>query len=534
MSFLTAKDIQLSDKVEGRIFNWWIVDNIASNLIPYANSPYGRNFRCDWQWVDIRPWYTILWAKLGWTWATPFWISWYQRSDATLNRLIVGYKQDATHYLVSVATDWTQTPITTAWSITVENRMSFVNWWDNLYLMNGTDTYSKINWTTFTANVWTALWSNPRFGTFYNYSMWLAWSWTKSNEIYKSKTDNYEDFTVWWWSSADLITLTEPVTWIESNNQNLYIFTRNQIHVINDQTIRDVGWTLVYSSKALTTSEWAVNNECIVSYWNHTYFLSRSNKLKIISPQPWLWAFDVQELSHRLYRGIDNTMKTLDPDQSNAFAYVDTKNSLIKWHTKTLGSSFNNLVIVYNILWDWFLIDNNKFFNNGCFFDWNSYTISALEDKIYQDEYWNTDDDMPIQFEYHSKDIDLWYPTQLKELWAYRLFLWMNDLATVTVQTYANWWLVDTLTLTSADVPLSIWWIGTQMIWTQSIWTEWFAWAPWLSNVIKVRQKGYLQVRATKFRFVFRCSSLWARILLQDLLPKMEMCTEKSSPTWNY
>ena len=46
--------------------------------------------------------------------------------------------------------------------------------------------------------------------------------------------------------------------------------------------------------------------------------------------------YDVQELTHRPYKGISNTMAQLDPDQSGAFAMVIPDQNIVKWHMKTI------------------------------------------------------------------------------------------------------------------------------------------------------------------------------------------------------
>ena len=46
MSQATAKFIPLEDKT-GNVFTGGIIDNSESWMIPYKNTPYGRNFRVN-------------------------------------------------------------------------------------------------------------------------------------------------------------------------------------------------------------------------------------------------------------------------------------------------------------------------------------------------------------------------------------------------------------------------------------------------------------------------------------------------------
>lgn len=63
---------------------------------------------------------------------------------------MVGYKNDATHYLVTLDSAGTQVNIATAALITVETRMNFLSANDAVYCMNGVDLYGKLSGTTYT------------------------------------------------------------------------------------------------------------------------------------------------------------------------------------------------------------------------------------------------------------------------------------------------------------------------------------------------------------------------------------------------
>jgi len=64
---------------------------------------------------------------------------------------------------------------------------------------------------------------------------------------------------------------------------------------------------------------------------------------------------------------------------------------LIKRHYKKTNSVFNDICVVYDVIKDKFLADTQKFFYGGIYFKGKNYTISMIEEKVYQDEY--SDDD---------------------------------------------------------------------------------------------------------------------------------------------
>ena len=117
-----------------------------------------------------------------------------------------------------------------------------------------------------------------------------------------------------------------------------------------------------------------------------------------------MYGFEVAPLSHRKRKGITEIMESLDNDQSDSFGYYLQEKNLIKRFFKTDGASFNDICIIYDIAKDLFLVDDNKFFYDGVFFKNNNYTVSAIEEKVYKDEFAQDDDDQAINFEYRTKE----------------------------------------------------------------------------------------------------------------------------------
>lgn len=148
MSFTSAKYVTLSDK-QGKVFSGGLVDSTPPNLLPYKATPYARNFRTDGQGVTIRKGYTSLFTYDG-LGDAPFGISSYYRTAGS--RVIVGYKDDATHFLSSVnPSSLAVTQIVTGANVASEARMNFVQVGDALYCMNGADAYGKLaSGTTYT------------------------------------------------------------------------------------------------------------------------------------------------------------------------------------------------------------------------------------------------------------------------------------------------------------------------------------------------------------------------------------------------
>ena len=157
-------------------------------------------------------------------------------------------------------------------------------------------------------------------------------------------------------------------------------------------------------------------------------------------------------------------MQTLDPDQTESWAYALPDQQIIKWHVKSIGATYPDICLVYHFEYKLWMVDDNKAFYDGCWYKNKSYTISAINQSFYQDEYGYTDDDEAIQFEYRTKHIDYGDPTINKELWQSRTFLQMNTATSLEQKIYADGGLVDSKTINNALIPSIAQGIGTQAV----------------------------------------------------------------------
>jgi len=389
-------------------------------------------------------------------------------------------------------------------------------------------TFFDVNWHT-QDDVWIVnTWFLASFGTWFDNSLFIAGDPARPNRLYKSAANSPDSYTG---SGSDIFDSPYPISWLAWAGQTLYVFSRNTIDMINNNSIKQVGDILAYTSIPLEANEGASNHESIAVYWKDCYYLSASNKIKKLTPNSQLF-YDVAEVSHRTGKGIDRTMERLDKDQSQSFAYVIPEKGLIKWHVKSKGSSFNDICIVYSVIYDEFMLDTKKTFLAWINYNTKNYTISQIEPKLYRDEEWYTDDDTPIQFIYETKALDLWEPTILKEMWQARTFLWINSLAVVSQDIFKDWQLVDTKTIDKDDLPYDIDWIGTQEIWTFAIWEEAdLTKVSDLINISVVRDKWNLQQRWQVFNVRWSCSTLWARVNLQQFTPRMELLSQLTAST---
>lgn len=523
MSYRTAKRQPINTSDKRWLFSGWYVDNIDNFNIASYYSPYLRNCRLDWQSIVIRPWHSLFASLTAWAYPKGIWS--YLRTLSTNDVMVVRHNQASTKKLVTITEWWVITEITTGANILSNNRMTFSNVWDVIYCMNGSDWFGKLNGTTYTKPSTGISWFAPAFGVKFNSSHWVSWYAAYPNRVYKSVWDNYEDFNGAW---SDTFDFWEPITGLATVSEALFYFTKNTIAITNTSDVTDTAWVFTYSNRNLQVKEWATNHACIIWVGNEIYYVTSSNTINKIQRWANVYGFETLDVSHRPYTGISKIMDSLDPDQSTARGYFLPDKNLIKRHFKTLWSAINDIVIIYDITKDAFLVDTSKYFFDWIEFKGKNYTVSMVEGKVFLDEYWQDDEDSPIPFVYWTKEFYLSDPTFKKILRETRTLIDINELAWLVQEIRCDWWKIDTKTIDWDSVPWELkWGIGTQAIWEFAIGTEWSVSSSWRdSDYVEVdilRTKGALNKMCKKVQFRFTNGTLAGKVRLKNITVKHEL-----------
>lgn len=524
MSYRTAKRQPLNDSNAKRgLFWWWYADNIDNFNMKSFYSPYLRNARLDWQSIVIRPWHSLFASLTAWVY--PKGIGSYLRAVPANDVMVIRHNQDATHKLVTLTTAWVVTPIATAALITSDNRMVFSNVWDAIYCMNGADAFGMLSNTTYSNPATVPVSFTPSFGVKFNSSHRVSWSSSTPNRVFKSVGDTYGDFTN---AGSDTFDFGEPITGLATVAEALFYFTKNTIAITNSNDITDTAGAYTYSNRNLQVKEWATNHKCIVWVGNEIYYVTSSNTICKIQRGQNVYGFETVDVSHRAYTGITKLMDNLDHDQSTAFGYFLPDKNLVKRHFKSLWSSINDIVVIYDLTKDAFLVDTSKYFFDGIEFKDSNYTISMVEGKVFLDEYGQDDEDAPIPFVYRTKEFYLSDPTFKKVVWEARTLLDINELAALKQEIRCDWWLTDSKTVDRDNVPWTLTGgIGTEAMWEFALGTDWSNASSWRDSdyheIDILRTKGNLNKLCKKVQFRYTNGTLAGKVRLKNITAKHEV-----------
>ena len=552
MSYQSAKWMDLWEWTKTGVFSEWYVDNTPNLYIPQWASPYLRNCRLDGNTVNIRKWhrlFTTLDSRGYWIWT-------YLKSNSANDRLVVRenmvdseWAEDPSKKLALYAEDWTKTEINTSTYITSNNRMDFVNVADTVFCMNWTDKFGKLSWTTYSQPSNVPANFAPKFWVVFNWCLWVSWWSSNPNKVYKSLwglynsswafiAPAYDDFTS---TGSDQFTFQENITGLCANAQALFYFTKGSVSVTWQNDIETVqisssgGSRVAYTTSVLTAKEWAVNHESIVWVWNNVYYVTPNNKICKIERGNDIYWYEVMDLSARKYAWCEGLMNTLAKDQSQCWWYYVPSEDIIKWFFRSEWSWVNDVCVVYDVEKDKFLVDNWKIFYWWVAFHNKVYALAEVEAKLYEDEIGTEDEDMPIPFEYWTKQFYIWEPSYKKLFWETRTTLDINANAEVRQEIWIDWSQVDSTIIDKSYLPdMNVWWIWTFATATSMVWVDIEAdtFTEWLdySEVFCMRTKGNLNQRWHWIQFRFSNSAEWSKVRLKYLSAKVEILPELTSP----
>ena len=389
--------------------------------------------------------------------------------------------------------------------------------------------FDNITWHTLNDNwtVATSATANPAFWVVFNSSMFVAWVPWNTDTVFKSVGNIYDDFSN---IGSDTFTFPEPVTWLAVTNQALFYFTKNTVAVTATSDIANTNGIVSYNNRWLAVVEWADNHDCIVSVGNNVYYLNSALQINQIATWQNINGFECTSLSQRPMAGCSKLLDSIDRDQTGSYGEYVAWPSLVKRHLKSTWSIYPDIVLIYDTVKDKFLVDNNKYFNGWVDFHQQHYSISAVEPKVFKDEYGTDDDDSPIPFEYWTKEYPITDATLKKIIWEMRTLLDINELCSLTQEIWLDWILKDTKVIDKNSLlKLKVWGIGIDAIGTYAVWEDGIDNSinkPVIDDdyqeLVVMRTKGNLNIRFKKMQIRWYTTTLAAKCRMKTVSIKME------------
>lgn len=397
------KNIPLPD-----IFSKWFINDKSSIKQPYQMAQSVQNIRVNNKITTQRKGFITLINMWG---ATSI-KSLYNYN----NKLVFIYNWDIyiTNTALTLATNlW----VLNTWVNTKDFWPSINSYWDLLMIFNGWIP-QLYDWSTLSDITTIDAWYLPNTAEIFSNSQWITnWTWSliRSKPAISTFPTNLTIFNDV--SESVIKTVSSPVVALKSNIQALFIFTENQIYQFNDTY--QTGTTPpapVFNKIYDWQGPWSQNAVCAAN--NTVFYISKENKIKTINYQPWIPNSQVWDLSNLENNSIQEFIdEELNADQHLSTCQWYDKESLIKFNLRSKLSAYNDLVLIYDLKNNTWLLDSWKnFWTNWVMINWKSYVWSSTTGKIYEDEAWKNDDWLAMTCKRKTKIFDFWDQTIRKIL----------------------------------------------------------------------------------------------------------------------
>lgn len=309
---------------------------------------------------------------------------------------------------------------------------------------------------------------NFKCGAFYDWKLLLGGNPSFPSSLYYSKTwsvaaptDLY-DFSAYS-SWAQNIGDGEAITWIISNNSELFVFKTNSVWKntwYNDTWADAVSKSFAYIFKQISQT-WSINPHTFVAVEQDVLYFDWLS-IRRLSYEQNMAALSDDSVS----KDIESVFTQLPSDQrNNATMYYSYP--FVKTFLKDKFSVSNSVGILYNVVdksfsiqqwveatqWVGWFISNKR----SCYF------VTSQTSTVYKDWVWTSYQWGNINVSHLSKRYVLGDWVDYKRISQLELYWKTSPLLTTYVDVYVNWLLIDTRTIYKADVLVST--TGSAPLW---------------------------------------------------------------------
>lgn len=254
---------------------------------------------------------------------------------------------------------------------------------------------------------------------------------------------------------------------LKSTLGGLYVFTRKKVEYISAEN------SAIWLSLPVWEGWDPINNLCIVSAGSKIFYITRLLDIETINYVPWINDAQVWSLSSQKLVNIKKTLNNLDSEQPTAYAYNDKKDNTIHFFLRTIGSIFNDICIVYDLVNDTWNIDIGRYYWYVTEYNGAYYGFSDLNASVFEDNIWYTDDGAAIYTKWVTQSMN--FNSHYQKLFTGFYTAWAISQDTeLGFKAYIDEAEVfyDTI---QGNATLSIGGIGSLPVWGGTVWWESFA-----------------------------------------------------------
>lgn len=355
---------------------------------------------------------------------------------------------------------------------------NFINYWKYIIILTGDGKPRVYDWTTLTQTTTTAPDIDPIIGERFQGFTVISDNKDAKNVLYFSRPitpDNQERAYDWVGTDSEKITFDSDILGLRSTLNQLFIFTENRVEYIGKDSLATIGDSASLISTPIGDGWQAASPRSIVAAWNKVLYLTKNNTINSLNYIEWTDQPEIGIVTDKIQLKISKYLDNLDSDQSSSFGYYDDNTKTIHWHLKTIGSLYNDTVLVYDVENMTWVEDTKKLFNDVVVVADKIYAGSSITNDVIQDAVWHDDDGNAIEFEIQDTDFLAWNLKEKMFEW-WECSGWLNALTKLKMTTYIDDNASSYVEILWSDYIIDEWAesmdgaIGWDSIWGTALW----------------------------------------------------------------
>lgn len=156
----------------------------------------------------------------------------------------------------------------------------------------------------------------------------------------------------------------------------------------------------------------AISNLAVVAAGDKIFTITKNLQVQTVNYVAGVTNAQIGELSARPVIGIREFMNTVDPNQPTAYGFYNETDKTVQFHIRSLGSPFNDYVLVYDLVNDTWNVDTAKNYGYVVKHGADYYGFSDVNSSVYLDDVGYSDAGIPIEFRIRTQNLNQGTPFQ--------------------------------------------------------------------------------------------------------------------------
>ena len=207
-------------------------------------------------------------------------------------------------------------------------------------------------------------------------------------------------------SGSQSITYDSNIVGLKATMNGLYVLTENKVEFLGANSLQNVAGSAAFISTPLGEGSQPMSNLGITASGDNIYYLTKNLQVQRISFMNGTNSTAVSELSARPIVSIKEFLNTIDVNQPSSFSFFNQNDKTIQFHLRSVGSPFNDYVLVYDEVNDTWNVDTMKSYNYVVRINETYYGFSDINSSIYIDDIGYSDGGVPIEFRIDTQNIN--------------------------------------------------------------------------------------------------------------------------------